>query len=163
MWTTAYLSLGSNLGDRVRNIDEALRLLQDADLVVLRRSALYETEPRDYSDQPWFLNLVAEVRTTLSPEALLARICLVESHLGRQRTLDKGPRTADVDILTFGDLVLETTNLQIPHPRMRERRFVLEPLAELVPGRRMPGDEKTIDELLGTVKDQKVRQITSNG
>jgi 2-amino-4-hydroxy-6-hydroxymethyldihydropteridine diphosphokinase len=159
MWTTAYLSLGSNLGDRARSIEAALQLLGAADLTVVRRSSLYETEPRDYADQPWFLNMVAEIETTLPSDGLLARVREVESLLGRQRAIDKGPRTVDIDILTFGDSVVASPDLQIPHPRMAQRRFVLEPLAELVPELPLGPEGTTVRELLPLLTDQAVRKF----
>lgn len=158
MWTTVYLSLGSNLGERDRNIQAALGALESHDLRIVRCSPLYETEPRDYQDQPWFLNMVAEVSTRITPEALLARIREVESAHGRQRTIDKGPRTIDIDILTFGDLRIHSAELQIPHPRMHGRRFVLEPLADLAPDLTLPAHPLPVRELLSAVQDQPVRK-----
>lgn len=160
MWTTVYLSLGSNLGDRAEYIDAALNLLEDERLEVLRRSSLYETEPQDHTDQPWFLNMVAEVRTTLSPERLLERVHAVEARLGRQRAIEKGPRTVDVDILIYGDSVIRSADLEVPHPRMAARRFVLEPLAELAPKFRL--GTTTVDERVKDLKDQKVMKLTCN-
>jgi len=136
--TTAYLGLGSNLGDREANLGLALENLEAAGIEMTRRSHIYETEPRDLPDQPWFLNLVVEIATELSAAELLARIQAIESKLGRQRTLPKGPRIIDIDILFYGDSVLDTRELVIPHPRLAERRFVLEPLAELAPMLRHP-------------------------
>ncbi len=151
---TAYLSLGSNLGDRAASIERALELLGG----LVRRSAFYETEPRDLKAQPWFLNIAAEIETALFPRQLLARIARIEKDLGRRRDLDKGPRTIDIDILLFGRFVVDTPDLVIPHPRMHERRFVLEPLAELAPDLRHPVFKKTVREMLAKVKDQVVRR-----
>jgi 2-amino-4-hydroxy-6-hydroxymethyldihydropteridine diphosphokinase len=156
---TAYLSLGSNLGDRAACIERALELLSGPDLKIVRRSALYETEPRDVKAQPWFLNIAAEVETRLFPRQLLARVEKIEKELGRKRIVVKGPRTIDIDILLFGRFVVNTPDLVIPHPRMHERRFVLEPLAELAPELRHPVTKKTIRELLASVKDQVVRRL----
>jgi 2-amino-4-hydroxy-6-hydroxymethyldihydropteridine diphosphokinase len=156
---TAYLSLGSNLGDRAAYIERALELLSGPDLKIVRRSALYETEPRDVKAQPWFLNIAAEVETRLFPRQLLARVEKIEKELGRKRIVVKGPRTIDIDILLFGRFVVNTPDLVIPHPRMHERRFVLEPLAELAPELRHPVTKKTIRELLASVKDQVVRRL----
>jgi len=155
---TAYLSLGSNLGDRAGLIDRALQHLASDDLKVARRSRLYETAPRDYTEQPWFLNMVAEIETSLSPVELLRRAAQVENQLGRQRSVDKGPRTIDIDILLFGDLVLDTESLIVPHPRMHERRFVLEPLNEIAPDARHPLLNRTAGEMLKDVQDQDVRR-----
>lgn len=129
----AHLSLGSNLGDRAGHLKDALDCLEGDDVHVVRRSSVYETEPQEFLSQPWFLNMVAEVETTLSPHELLSRILGIERNLGRIRVTPKGPRIIDIDILLYGELTVDTDELQIPHPRLGERRFVLEPLAELVP------------------------------
>ena len=161
MAKSTYLSLGSNLGDRERYLDEALRLLEDADLTIVRRSSLYETEPRDFANQPWFLNLVVEAETRLFPRLLLTRIQKIEGQLGRRRMVPKGPRTIDIDILLFGHFVMETAGLVIPHPRMLERRFVLEPLAEICPDLRHPVTGLPIRALLNGVSSQKVTKVKS--
>jgi 2-amino-4-hydroxy-6-hydroxymethyldihydropteridine diphosphokinase len=129
----AYLSLGSNLGDRAAALRRGLRILQSESLRVLRTSRWYETEPVGVGDQPWFVNLVAEVATSLSPEELLGACCAAENALGRARPSRGAPRTLDVDILTYGNRVHVGDDLVIPHLRMTRRRFVLEPLAELAP------------------------------
>jgi 2-amino-4-hydroxy-6-hydroxymethyldihydropteridine diphosphokinase len=156
----AYLSLGSNLGDRVHYLDEAIRLLQDANLTITRRSSLYETEPRDFIHQPWFLNLVVEAQTRLFPRQLLSRIRRVEGQLGRKRRIAKGPRTIDIDILFFGNSVIEASDLVIPHPRLEERRFVLEPLAELASELRHPVTCRSVRELLARVASQHVTRLS---
>jgi 2-amino-4-hydroxy-6-hydroxymethyldihydropteridine diphosphokinase len=155
----AYLSLGSNLGDRSQHLEDAIRLLQQPDLTVLRRSSLYETEPRDLRDQPWFLNLVLEIETALFPMQLLSRIQKVEGRLGRKRLADKGPRTIDIDIVLFGSVVMDTPALTIPHPRVQNRRFVLEPLAELSPDLRHPVTRETYRAMLSRVASQKAIKI----
>ncbi len=155
--TTVYLSLGSNLDDREEHLRNALRLLREAGLEPKRVSSIYETEPRDLTDQPWFLNLVAQFETELSPRALLRIVNQAEAKLGRERIIEKGPRTIDIDILFHGDLILKTTRLTIPHPRLAHRRFVLEPLAELAPGYVHPVLGKTIRELNAGVAGQVVR------
>ncbi len=152
-----YLSLGSNLGDRERMLAEALRLLQAPDLRVTRISPVYETEPQDVKGQAWFLNLVAETETDLFPRQLLARIQKIEKQLGRKRGAPKGPRTIDIDILLFGSSVIDTPDLVVPHPLMTERRFVLQPLADLVPELRHPVLRRTVRELLSGVSGQAVR------
>ncbi len=157
-WKTAYLSLGSNLGDREENLRRALELLAAPDLRIKRTSSLYETEPRDLHAQPWFLNLAAEIETTLFPMQLLARIQSVEKQLGRKRIVAKGPRTIDIDILLFGGFIIETPALQIPHPRMGQRRFVLEPLAEIAPDLGHPTTRRPIREMLPATAGQVVRK-----
>jgi len=154
----AYVSLGSNIGDRAGQIERALQLLSSGDLTVVSTSGLYETAPRDYTDQPWFLNKVAEIQTSLSPLELLQRAAGVENQLGRQRMIDKGPRTVDIDVLLFGELVINTPDLTLPHPRMHERRFVLEPLVEIAPDARHPVLNRTMREMLADVQDQVVRR-----
>ena len=139
---TAYLSLGSNLGDREANLRAALDRLQPA-----RVSPIYETEPAELRDQPWFLNLVAEVHTGLFPRQLLAHTQRIERELGRVRTVPKGPRTIDIDILLYGNSIVRAKELEIPHPRMAERRFVLQPLADLAPDLRHPVSRRTIREI----------------
>jgi 2-amino-4-hydroxy-6-hydroxymethyldihydropteridine diphosphokinase len=158
---TVYLGLGSNVGDRERNLATALAQLAAPDLRVLRVSSTYETEPVDYTDQRWFLNLVAEAETDLFPMQLLARIVKIERAMGRVRTVSKGPRTLDIDILLYGRAVIRGARLEIPHPRMGERRFVLAPLAELAPGLRHPLTRKTIREMLEAAPVQAVRLINS--
>lgn len=153
----AYLSLGSNLGDRPAYLREAVERLERACVRILRRSSIYETEPQDLKDQPWFLNQVIEIETDLSPAALLAVAQRIETDLGRERCIPKGPRTIDIDILLFGNEVIQTADLEIPHPRMAFRRFVLDPLAELSPNLLHPVSQQTIRELLAGTLSQKVR------
>jgi 2-amino-4-hydroxy-6-hydroxymethyldihydropteridine diphosphokinase len=160
---TVYLSLGSNLGDRECALRRAMDRLAGADFRIRRVSAIYETEPLEVRDQPWFLNLVLEAETELFPKQLLARIRKVELELGRRRLRAKGPRTIDIDILLYGDSVVETAELVIPHPRLRERRFVLEPLAELAPQLRHPLSRQTVAELLAGTLDQTVRKAAQVG
>jgi 2-amino-4-hydroxy-6-hydroxymethyldihydropteridine diphosphokinase len=154
--TTAYLSLGSNLGDRAANLRQALEYLAIAGGEVVRRSSIYETEPQELREQPWFLNQVVEIGTTLSAPELLARIGEIERDLGRQRMIAKGPRTIDIDILFYGEAIVDTPELQIPHPRLAERRFVLQPLAELAPDLRHPKTSRTVSEMLATIEGQTV-------
>ncbi|MCW5982170.1 MAG: 2-amino-4-hydroxy-6-hydroxymethyldihydropteridine diphosphokinase [Bryobacteraceae bacterium] len=154
--SVAYLSLGSNVGDRRRNLLDALRSLAADDLAVRRVSSIYETEPRELPDQPWFLNLVAEVETALSPAGLLERCLHTERTMGRIRQVPKGPRAIDIDVLLYDDLVVKAPGLAVPHPRMAERRFVLEPLTELAPERKHPILGRTIRELLAATLDQAV-------
>ena len=142
-----YLSLGSNLGDRQVNLRNAIgRLLELGD--VLEVSSLYNTEPVEFIDQPWFLNCAVAVRTELIPREFLAGILSIERAMGRERTQPKGPRLIDIDILLFGAAHINTPQLTIPHPAMAERRFVLEPLAEIAPDVKVPLQKKTARELL---------------
>lgn len=143
---TAFLSLGSNLGDREALLNQALERLQAAGVRTVRRSTIHETEPQDFRDQPWFLNMAVEVETDLTPRELLASIQKIEAELGRQRTIPKGPRTIDIDILFYANLIIGTPELEIPQPRLTERRFVLDPLSEIAPDLRHPVTGKTIRE-----------------
>ncbi|MFQ5817415.1 MAG: 2-amino-4-hydroxy-6-hydroxymethyldihydropteridine diphosphokinase [Terriglobia bacterium] len=146
---TVYLSLGSNRGDRAANLERALAALGEAGVAVRRRSAVYETEPLDVPDQPWFLNCVVEVETELMPLGLLRAVERIERQLGRNRSgALPAPRTIDIDIVLFGNHVVRSPELTIPHPRLAERRFVLEPLRELAPELRHPITRKTPAEML---------------
>ena len=154
-----YLSLGSNLGDREGNLRKAVERLASGDVRVLRSSRIYETEPVGYQDQGWFLNQVVEAETALFPMQLLTRTGRVERELGRRRTVPKGPRTIDIDILLYGAARVATVRLEIPHPRMAERRFVLAPLAELAPLLRHPVTHRTVREMLESAPPAAVRPI----
>lgn len=133
--------------------------IESPDLRVLRASSTYETAPRDVEDQPWFLNQVIECETDLFPRQLLGRLQKIERAMGRKRTIAKGPREIDLDILLFGNAVMKAPELEVPHPRLAERRFVLEPLAELVPDKKHPGTRRTMREMLASVTGQVVRKI----
>ncbi len=156
--TTVYFSLGSNLGDRALNLALARNHLEAEDARILRASSIYETAPRDLTAQPWFLNQVIEAETTLFPRQLLHRVLKIERAMGRKRTVAKGPRVIDIDILLFGGSIVSAPDLDIPHPRIAERRFVLEPLAELAPDFRHPVTRKTVREMLAKVMDQAARR-----
>lgn len=156
---TVYLGLGSNVGDREAMLQAAIDLLQARDLTVVRVSPVYETEPQDLRRQPWFLNLVAEVKTSLFPLQLLARIGKIEQQIGRRRTVAKGPRPIDIDILLYGNFVVQSSTLVIPHERLTERRFVLAPLAELAPDLRDPRSRRSMRELLSAITGQAVRKV----
>jgi 2-amino-4-hydroxy-6-hydroxymethyldihydropteridine diphosphokinase len=144
---TVYLSLGSNLGDRESHLRDAIDRLASVGRVQ-SVSSLYETQPVDFTDQPWFLNCGVALETSASPTRLMQQLLEIEKAMGRQRVQKKGPRTIDIDILLFGDLVMNTLDLTIPHPAMQYRRFVLEPLAEIAPSAMHPLLKKTIEELL---------------
>ena len=158
---TVYLALGSNLGDRQKNLETALAKLAGPDLRVVHMSSVYETEPVGITAQRWFFNQVAEIETELFPMQLLSRAAKVERALGRVRTVKNGPRTLDIDILLYGRAVVRSAQLEIPHPRMAERRFVLVPLAELAPDFRHPVTHQTIRAMLEAAPQQIVRLIHS--
>ena len=157
---TVYLSLGSNIGDREHNLREAIQRLNQSGIKVLRVSPVYETEPVDYTDQRWFLNVVVEAGTDLFPAQLLAQTMKVERSLGRIRTKPKGPRTIDIDILLYESAIVKTAKLEIPHPRMHERRFVLGPLSDLAPDLRHPRLGKSVVELLKDIREQDIRRYS---
>jgi 2-amino-4-hydroxy-6-hydroxymethyldihydropteridine diphosphokinase len=139
----AYIGLGSNLGDRREMISRALEQLHPR-----RVSTIVETEPWGVADQPRFLNAVAEIETDLEPAELLDRLLDVERGLGRVRKEKWGPRTIDLDLLLYGDRRIASDSLSVPHPRLPERKFVLEGLAELCPDRTVPGLDRTVRQLL---------------
>ena len=149
-----YLSLGSNLGDRAAHLQRALDELATAGIEVARVSPFFRTEPLDYRPQPWFLNGVAEIRTELLPLRLLSTLQRIERKMGRRRTLPKGPRTIDLDILFYDNSIIRSSQLVVPHPRMEERKFVLVPLSDLAPTHRHPATRKTVAEMLNESADR---------
>lgn len=147
MSAIVYLSLGSNVGDREGQLREAIRRLGSVGLIRLV-SSIYETEPVDFTAQSWFLNCVVALETSFTAAHLMQQLLAIEKAMGRVRTQKKGPRTIDLDILLFGNEVVNTANLTIPHPAMEKRRFVLQPLAEIAPETRHPVLNKSVRELL---------------
>jgi 2-amino-4-hydroxy-6-hydroxymethyldihydropteridine diphosphokinase len=145
------------MGDRHANLRAAIDYLSAAGVTVLRESPIYETEPVGYTQQRWFLNMAVEAETALFPMQLLARTGKVERALGRVRTVPNGPRTIDIDILLYHDAVIHSPRLEVPHPRMHERRFVLAPLADLSPGLRHPALRKTVRQLLEAAPAANIR------
>lgn len=146
MHKIVYLSLGSNVGDREANLRSAIERLRAVGKVEAV-SSFYETEPVEFTAQPWFLNCVVKLNTEKMPKQLLGRILAIEQEMGRRRTQKKGPRIIDIDILLFGSSIIEAEGLTVPHPAMHERRFVLEPLTEIAPDVRHPALKHTIREL----------------
>lgn len=186
-----YLGLGSNVGDREANLHEAIERIEKLGVEIVRReSSIYETEPVGFTDQPWFLNQVIEVKlyagltsefgpvtgdpeaiATVSAEALLSELLNIERAMGRVRSVPNGPRLIDIDLLLFGDLIIahskddeewpyiNPTDIFVPHPRMHERRFVLEPLCEIAPDLLHPTLKKTCRELLTSLKDPSATRL----
>jgi 2-amino-4-hydroxy-6-hydroxymethyldihydropteridine diphosphokinase len=148
---TVYLSLGSNLGNRQENLDRALKLLSER-MQVSKVSSIYDTEAVGNIPQARFLNIACEVKTRLTPEGLLTMVKGLELKMGRKSRTGE-PRTIDVDILLYGDTVMKTKDLEIPHPRMAERQFVMVPLAEIAPDAVHPVTKKTIKELNKAIKE----------
>jgi 2-amino-4-hydroxy-6-hydroxymethyldihydropteridine diphosphokinase len=147
------------VGDRETHLVRARERLESEGIRILRASSVYETEPRDFPDQPWFLNQVLEAETSLFPKQLLERTQKIERALGRTPTHPKGPRTMDIDILLYGDAIVSVPDLEIPHARLADRRFVLEPLAEIAPDLRHPRTGASAREMLAKVQNQKVQKI----
>ncbi len=160
MEKTAYIGLGSNIGDRAENLKRAIDFLKTKEgFEVKKGSSYYETKPVGFKEQGWFLNAVVEVETSLSPEGIL-RVCQeIEDEMGRKRGVRWGPRIIDLDILLYGDSIIDREDLKIPHPLMHNRKFVLVPLVEIAPEVIHPVLKKTVSSLLRELQDeQQVRR-----
>jgi 2-amino-4-hydroxy-6-hydroxymethyldihydropteridine diphosphokinase len=159
----AYLSVGSNLGDRLANLRQGISHLQEAGISVTKISSYFETEPIGFLDQPWFLNIALELETCLTPHQLLACCSRIEEQQGRVRSLLNGPRTLDLDILLYENFIIKDPLLVIPHPDMAERRFVLQPLAQIAPDQVHPTLKTTIRSMLDRCPDLSTVRCYSPG
>jgi len=158
--STVYLSLGSNVGNREANLRAGIAALAGAGVRVTKVSAIYETEPVDYLEQAWFLNCVVEGETAVPALELLRKLREIETRMGSQKLVAKGPRLMDIDILLYGAETIETPELQVPHPRMHLRRFVLVPVAEIAAEARHPGQKITAAQMLERTEDRsEVRRV----
>lgn len=157
-----YLSLGSNVGDRAANLKLAIERLASLGTVVAV-SSFYETEPVELTAQPWFLNCAVHLDTEKMPRQLLSGVLAIEQEMGRRRQQNKGPRNIDIDILLFGNSTVKAKGLTIPHPAMHERRFVLDPLAEIAPEVRHPGLKRTVRELRDALPEGQVVRRADKG
>jgi 2-amino-4-hydroxy-6-hydroxymethyldihydropteridine diphosphokinase len=157
-----YLSLGSNVGDRAANLARAIRALEGAGVRVRRVSALYQTEPADFPAQHWFLNCVAEAETRLLPLQLLHALRRIEVRWGGRKLVARGPRRIDLDILLYGDATIRMRELEVPHPRMLARTFVLAPLAEIAPGLMHPSWGNTARGLLALAPGGRAVRVRSS-
>jgi len=150
--TIVFLALGSNLGEREKNLESAITALKGHG-ELLAKSRIYETEPVGYTDQPAFLNQVCKLAMKYSPTELLVTMQRIERELGRKPTFPSGPRIIDIDVLFYGERIIHTTNLDIPHPKLPERRFVLEPLCDIAPDLVHPELGKPIREIVTKLTD----------
>jgi len=159
-----YIGLGSNLGDRLANIKKAIELMRKEGIEIIDESSTYETEPFGYKEQGWFLNSVVKGKTELSPSRLWKSLEKIEKSMGREREVKWGPRIIDLDLLFYGNRMLNGKQLQVPHPELHKRKFVLVPLAEVAPKLVHPVFKKTISELLTDLRDNsKVKLLQGFG
>jgi len=158
-----FLSLGSNVGDREKNLRTAIAALVDLGVQIKKVSSIYETEPVDLLEQPWFLNCVVEGETSVPPATLLKDLRHLEKRMGSKKPVARGPRLIDLDILVYGRQTIDSPELQVPHARMHLRRFVLAPLAEIAPGLKHPSWSGTASQLLGAIDDKSaVKKISGD-
>jgi len=157
---TAYVGVGTNLGDKRANIKEAIIRLGKIKLTDVREVApVYRTAPVGYTEQDWFLNTVVKIKTLLSPRELLAELLGIEDRMGRKRVIRWGPRVIDLDLLLYGDRVVRESDLIVPHPRLVERAFVVVPLADLAPDLILPGGKKAACMAAVLKKEQQLKKI----
>lgn len=157
--TIVYLGLGSNVGDREKNLQDALNEISSYEGITVRNiSSLYETEPVGVKEQPWFLNAVVELETNLPPMEVLGINKAIEKKLHRKETYKWGPRIIDIDLLLYGNCEISEPNLKVPHPEMHLRGFVLIPLAELAPALKIPGKTK-LNDLIGELDNEAVKKM----
>lgn len=155
MAAVVYLSIGSNMDDPKASVAEACGLIvKEEGVTFIAQGGYYETEPQGKLDQPWFVNTAVSVKVDFSAEVMLDRMKRIEKKMGRVKSGKWGPRKIDIDIIFYDDLIIDTDDLKIPHPRVWERRFVLQPLADIDPGLIHPGVGKTVSELLGNMPEQ---------
>ncbi|HBH60274.1 MAG TPA: 2-amino-4-hydroxy-6-hydroxymethyldihydropteridine diphosphokinase [Nitrospiraceae bacterium] len=150
--STVYIGIGSNLGSREENCERAIRLLIAHGITITKRSSMIETKPWGFTEQSDFINMAIEIETTLAPEELLRLLKKIETEAGRLPSSHWGPRAIDLDILLYDDLVINTPELEIPHPGIEQREFVLRPLSELAPNTMHPVLHKSIRELLDALE-----------
>lgn len=146
--STAYIGIGSNLSNREKNCKDAIQLIQKKGIKVVKQSSMYETKPWGVKDQPRFINMAIEIETGKSPEELLKLLKNIEKEIGRTKTIKWGPRVVDLDILFYDDLIFKSHELEIPHPLMHEREFVLKLLCEIAPDKKHPVIGKTVKEMM---------------
>jgi len=158
-----FLSLGSNVGDREKNLRAAIAALPNLGVQLKKVSPIYETEPVDLLEQPWFLNCVVQGETVAPPAALLKKLRELERKMGSKKLVPRGPRLIDLDILVYGRQTIDTPELQVPHPRMHLRRFVLAPLAEIAPDLKHPSWSGSATQLLAALDDKSAVKKKTKG